>query len=395
MANRWWWMAGCAAAVVATGLAGSRSVDAQGSGLRFRKHVISFGLATGSVVAADFNRDGKLDVAAAANEEVAWFDRGERPSFWKKNVIQKQTTETGSVWSAWLVAHDLDGDGDLDLLSHTLANGNLAWYECPADPTQPWKWRLIDNLPGVHFEALEDLNRDGRPELVANHEGAIVWYSIPRNPQNALAANYRGEAGGRTVWERKQIVRSGATGQTHYLSFVDLDKDGDRDIVTGAAEGGYLAWWERPADATLIWTKHLIRDEMPGATHCIPVDVNQDSQWDLIYSRGHGKGIGWLVGPRWQEERVIDDGWLEGPHTIEIADLDKDGDYDIISAGRTNGRTAWFEADSKGKFVRREMDPAQSGNDIRSVDVDGDGDLDLIQAGESSKNVIWWENLRL
>ncbi len=393
MKKRSWCVAGLAA-VVAGGLVTGEGVKAQGSGLRFRKHIIAFGPATGSVVAADFNKDGKLDVAAASNEEVAWFDRGTRPSFWRKHVIQQRTDETGSVWSAWLTTHDMDGDGDLDLLSHTLANGNLAWYECPSDPTQPWKWHLIDNLPGVHFEALEDLNRDGRPELIAAHEGAIVWYSIPRNPQGALPASYRGEAAGRPMWERKYLARSGAGGEIHYLSFVDLDKDGDRDIVTAAAKGGYLAWWERPADATLIWTKHVIREEIPGATHCIPFQADNDSQWDLLYSRGHASGIGWLAGPRWQEERVIDEGWLEGPHTIEVADLDKDGDFDVISAGRTNGRTAWFENDGKGKFTRRELDATQSGNDIRAVDLDGDTDLDLIQAGENSKNIIWWESLR-
>jgi hypothetical protein len=324
---------------------------------------------------------------------VAWYERGSGPRFWKKHLIAKADERTASTWSAWLLPHDLDGDGDLDLLSHTLANGNLAWYENPG-AEGVWTWRLIDNLPGVHCQAMEDLDRDGRPELIANHEGAIVWYRVPRRPADALPANYAGDPAGRPAWDRQTLARAGTSGQTHYLSFADLDGDGDRDLSTGAAEGGFLAWWERPADATLLWSRHLVRDDLPGATHLVPADVNGDGKLDLVYSRGHASGIGWLVGPGWTDARTIDDAWLDAPHTLAVADLDGDGDTDVVSAGRGNQRVAWWENDGRGGFARRPLDAAQSGNDVRVVDLDGDGDRDVILAGESSRNVVWFENVQ-
>jgi hypothetical protein len=370
---------------------------AQAPAPAFRKRVIAFGVGSGSAVAADFNGDGRLDVAAAGEEEVAWFERGSGRSFWARRLIHARTPVTGSVWSAWLVAHDVDGDGDLDLLSHTLANGNLAWYENPGPASAPegWKWRLIDNLPGVRFQALEDLNRDGRPELVAVHEGAIVWYLIPADTRAALPANYTGEAAGRPRWERRPLARAGTSGELHSLSFADLDGDGDRDAAAGAARGGFLAWWERPADGTLLWSRRLIRDGLPGATHCIPVDLNGDGKLDLLYSLGHARGIGWLAGPEWRGVRIIDPGWLEGPHAVAVGDIDGDGHPDIAAAGRDNSRIAWFRNDGRGSFARLPIDEDQIGNDVRLVDLDGDGDLDLLVAGAGSRNTVWYENLRL
>ncbi|MFN3648141.1 MAG: FG-GAP repeat domain-containing protein [Armatimonadota bacterium] len=391
------WMVGLGAAALLA--AGSLPPEAEAQGAtRFRKHMIAFGIPAVSAAVADFNGDGRPDVAAASEDEVAWYDRGGGKSFWARTLVHRRTERTGSLATDWLLAHDLDGDGDLDLITHSPVSGNLAWFENPgagaAADDSGWTWRLIDNLPGVRGHALEDLNRDGRPELIANYEGAIAWYPVPRNPQSLLSANYVGDPAGRAKWDRHYLARSGASGRTHYLSFADMDGDGDRDLLTGASQGGYLAWWERPADATLLWTKRVVREELPGATHLLAADLDGDKKAELVYSLGGAKSIGWLGGaPDWEREGTIDDGWLVKPHTVVLADLDGDGDLDLAAAS-LESRTAWWENDGKGRFTRRDLDASQAGSDLRAVDVDGDGDLDLVLAGGRSKNLVWFENLR-
>lgn len=391
------WLAGGLAAVgvAATLAAVPPGARAQGAALSFRKRAVAFGQATGSIAAADFNADGKLDVAAASPDELAWYERSGGRSFWGKHLVHKRTDETGPLGALGLLAHDVDGDGDLDLLSLSEQTGALSWYENPGPTvTTEWKWRLIDTLPGLRALALEDLTRDNRPELVAAHEGAIVWYLLPAEVTRALPASYRGDPGVRPNWERKYLARSGATGEVSSLAFADLDGDGDRDLCAASAKAGTVAWWERPADGTLVWSKHLIRSSLAGATRCVIADVDGDGKQDLVYARGGAKGIGWLAGPEWRTEQVVDNEWLDGPQAMTVADLDGDGKPDILAASRDNARTAWWRNDGKGGFSRESIDAAQAGSDIRALDVDGDGDLDVMVAGGDSRNVAWYENLK-
>ena len=154
-----------------------------------------------------------------------------------------------------------------------------------------------------------------------------------------------------------------------------------------------MAWWKRPSELELNWQKHLLRENMKGATHACLRDLKGDRKPDLLFSHGHDKGIGWLVGPKWQEARMIDTS-LVGPHTLACADSDGDQDWDVASAGRDSDRLAWFENAGKGNFTTDVLGGTRSGNDMRAVDLDKDGDLDLIVAGESSKNLVWFENRR-
>jgi len=370
------------------------------TGIRYRRRVIAFENPTSAVAAADFNGDGRVDVASTSAEDVSWYERGAVSSFWRKQPVQVRMTETGALASDVLLAADVDLDVDVDLVSVGSETGQIAWYENAGTAGTPqagkvWRRHLVDVLKGARWAALEDLNRDGRPELVANSENAIVWYAIPGNPRGMLPASYTGDPAGRPIWERKHLARSGATGKTHALVFGDVDGDGDRDLSTGASGGGYFAWWERPADGTLLWSKRLVQDNVPGATFMAPGDLDGSGGPDLLLVRGLAQGISWRAGPDFKTDQSIETGWLAHPGAAVLADLDRDGDLDFAAGSPDGNRLAWWVNDGKGRFTRSEIDLEQSAADIRPTDLDGDGDLDLAVAGGSSRNVVWYENLRL
>ena len=380
----------CALALAACVLASVS--QAQQPATTFRKHTLAIGYPFASVVIGDFDKDGKKDVATAATEEVAWFAGGARNILWRKFPIAAQTPETGTLTCNELSTADVDDDGDIDLISHTGGTGHLVWFENPGTREGTWKRRLIDVLKSPHGTAVEDINRDGHPEIVAAQEGSIVWYSIPRKPAEALPGN-TANPGARTRWEQHSLATSGADGILHHLAFFDLNGDGRRDLCSAASSGNYLAWWEQPADPTLIWTRHLVK-EVPGCAHLLPYDLNRDGKVDLVYAAGHKKGVYWLAGPDFKTEKPIDEDWLDNPHSPALEDLDGDGDIDFACAGRLNNRVGWWENDGKGAFTRHELDTEQAGLDLRIVDLDVDGDMDLVLAGENTKNLVWYENLR-
>jgi hypothetical protein len=362
---------------------------AQQAGPTFRPRVLAEGQVMNSVIAADLNGDGRPDLASAGPEEIAWFERGK--DGWTRRLVRKQSAESGSLDTIWLQAHDLDSDRDLDLIAATPnAAGNLAWYENPGAAAAEWPRHLIDRLPKVHGQALEDLNSDGRLDIVANTEGKLVWYSVPANVRELRAA---GTAGDFPQWERRILTQDGAGGTPHYLRFAALTNGKPNVLLAASPDTSYLAWWERPASGSGDWSRRVVREPFPDASHLIPADIDRDGVTDLFYNRGHSAGSGWLAGPDFTQDHPVDEGSLKEPHALAVGDLNGDGAADAAACARTNGGLVLWLNDGKGRFTSRSLDPAPRAMDLKIVDADGDGDQDLLLAGATAKNVVLYENM--
>ena len=79
---------------------------------------------------------------------------------------------------------------------------------------------------------------------------------------------------------------------------------------------------------------------------------------------------------------------------IYAADLDGDGDQDVLSASRGDNKIAWYENDGKGAFGEQQIisQQAVSAQDVYATDLDGDGDQDVLSASGFGETVAWYEN---
>lgn len=282
---------------------------------------------------------------------------------------------------------DVDGDGDDDFIGARYTPGLVFWLEQPRNPlTDPWPYHLIDDaIDGIHGLHIADIDRDGRPDIVANSAqpqgkfaNSIVW----------LKALNRGAR-----WQRNVFAPGNAPGLSHYHGAGDLNGDGLPDIVSAAKvgkDGQWFAWWQQPAKPGAPWAKHILSSSEDGATNPLVADLNGDGKMDVIASRGHGIGLLWFAGPDFTKHDI--DATLYGPHSLAIADIDGDGDIDAVTCAKDSYVVAWFENDGKGHFIKRVIHEDQAAYDIRLFDMDGDGDMDVIVAGQNSRNVVWFEN---
>ena len=84
----------------------------------------------------------------------------------------------------------------------------------------------------------------------------------------------------------------------------------------------------------------------------------------------------------------------KGASSVFVADLDGDGDLDVLSASRGDSKIAWYENDGSGNFSSQQV-ITQSASDARSVhtaDLDGDGDQDVLSASFRDDKIAWYEN---
>lgn len=366
-------------------------------GAQWKKHVILPAKAgrgsINTVLANDFDGDGNIDIISSFAGEVVLLKGPD----WKRSHTVHRIPSSPPGRRAASCIHsvllDVDGDGDQDFCGS--ARG-VFWLECPDKPfSSTWPRRNVDSeIQGTHCLITGDVDRDGKPDLIANSgrgpgqtpvPESITWQKIPADPLQAKS------------WIRNVFAVRDAPGASHYTGFGDVDGDGRPDISC-AAKGGekfpggeWFAWWRQPEDPRKPWKKHLLSASQPGATNIHPVDLNGDGKMDFFATRGHGRGVLWFKGPDFKPIEI--DSQIEGPHSLATVDLDGDGDIDAATCGRLNdGLVVWYENDGKGVFRRHLIGKDQGSYDLRTVDLDGDGDLDLLIAGHSSGNIVWYES---
>jgi hypothetical protein len=101
--------------------------------------------------------------------------------------------------------------------------------------------------------------------------------------------------------------------------------------------------------------------------------------------------------PSWSAANI--DTNADGAQDVHVADMDNDGDLDILSASANDDTIAWYEnlgdTDDDGILDWTAADIATSANGARSVfaaDIDNDGDMDVISASYVDDAIAWYEN---
>lgn len=359
------------------------------------KQVIWEGGTCYTAVVSDFTKDGVPDIIADAGQGVTRLFVG--PD-WKQHVtIDDKHPDYGGSISSYITsdACDIDGDGDTDYIAACFNPGVIVWYEQPDRPMKEhWQRRVIeDQLNGVHSVIHGDVDMDGRMDLLATSDqpngrfpSSLVWLSPPAKVRSDQA------------WQRHILADRNAPGVAHYLGFGDFNGDGRSDVVTGAkggpgvepTTGEWFAWWESPTDPKREWTKHPLPGTHLGATNILPADLNGDGKVDFLATRGHGKGVIWFEAPDWKIHTIDAD--IQEPHSLQVYDIDSDGDLDAVTCAFGSKICAWYENDGSGRFSRHVVGKNQEAYDIRVADLDGDGDNDFLVAGRQSNNVVIYLN---
>jgi len=159
-----------------------------------------------------------------------------------------------------------------------------------------------------------------------------------------------------------------------------------------------IAWYENTAGDGDAWTAHSISTDAKGATSVFAADVDGDGDQDVLSTSYDNNKVAWYEneqrnGSTWTPREI----WLggRGASSVIAADLDRDGDQDVVSAAYLDDTIAWHEnvrGDGSLWLLHRLDVQARGATAVYAVDVDSDGDLDIIAASARDNTIAWYEN---
>ena len=334
-------------------------------------------------LAADIDGDGDLDVLGAAGsaDEVAWWENalGDGTA-WIEHVVAEDFDGARSVYAA-----DVDGDSDLDVIAAASSLDEVSWWENVHGDGTSWSKHLVDaNVNGAEAVFATDLDGDGDVDVLAAawSADAIVWWE-----------NVSGDG---TLWSTHVVDTDVETASAVWAA--DINGDQSVDIVGASWSPGSIMWWENAGGAR-AWIEHVVDADFDGVRTVEATDLDGDLDLDVLAAASQANQIAW-----W--ENTTGDGTLWTEHTIAAnfdaayaavaADIDRDGDDDVVGAGIGADEIKWWEnvVGDGTVWVESIVDVGfDSPHSVHVADINGDEGPDVLSAAFVGDQIAWWESL--
>jgi len=360
---------------------------------------------TGNLV-ADLDKDGVKDFVISFRVKgpaLVWYRR--TASGWDRYLIESQflTVEAGGA------ACDIDGDGDSDIVfGGDYQSNELWWWENPYpnfDRALPWQRHLIKKGGKTqhHDQVFGDFKNTGKPQLVFWNQGAKSLYiaDFPTDPARTepwvFLPVFSGAAG-------EQGDHSGAFKYAEGAAAADIDGDGIVDLLAGNFWFKYLSDGKfKPVKVGAIGGRICAGKLIESSRHPQIVIAPGDGSGPL---RWYECAADPLEEGGWVGHDLLDRDMIHG-HTLDIGDVDGDGHLDILAAEMakwTEKRPdsdnpkaqAWiFYGDGRGHFRETVLATGHGFHEGKLADLDGDGDLDILNkpyTWEAPRVDVWLNN---
>lgn len=293
---------------------------------------------------ADMNGDRRDDLIVAGDlkrYDVVWYEAPEditKVSAWQKHIVY----ENDSHRTYHVETGDIDGDGDQDIVFATKTDNSLGWLENKGS-VDGWPVTVLDaNCLRCFNVRAADIDKDGKDEIIASEDdskegGKLHLYIYSGNPRIAQS------------WKRYDIAVFPKGHGVSVFEIIDMDKDGDLDIVACNHQGDvYVLENPYPLKVLSQWNQYTVTSNgLNSGRNFREIDVgdvDNDGDNDIIVADEDQNMIIWFENP----EMPLSESWmhhivdksnqhLKWCHCVELGDIDDDGDLDIaVAAAASN-----------------------------------------------------------
>ena len=330
------------------------------------------------VHAVDLDLDGVVDIVSAHEDEGSiYWHRNTGAAVFSMPILV--TNEAQCVRD--LAIADFDADGFPDIASASPCDDKIAWYRNLSGASFGPQEVLSGFTDGASAIEAADINNDGQIDLLGGLIGVgrvLFW----PNHNGVFTSPV-------TVGESSPNLRS--------IEAVDIDGDGDLDVMTANFGDNTVKWYPQTGGGSFS-SAQPISVGVPSTFKAIAGQFGPTSNTDVALVSVDSGDIhlalafapGQFAGPI-QVMDLPNQGW-----DVQAADLDQDGDLDLV--GSSSADIYWAEQTQPGFYNGQELvfhsvSASPVFRETTAADLDGDGDLDLVSASSSDGTVAWYENL--
>ncbi len=344
------------------------------------------GIQPRAVVIGDVDGDLDMDVVSASSGDhtISWYENLDgQGSFGSQIIINNNLLDTIEV-----ILADLDGDTDLDVIATSPSVGEIVWHK-NLDGQGNFGSRIIISTTALVPVSVIAVDIDGDMDLdlvsASLNDNKIAWYE---------------NLDGMGTFGVEQIISTSANGARDVFA-ADIDGDLDMDIVAAASAIDTILWYENMDGSGTFGTGQIINSNLNGALAIYCSDLNGDDTIDIVAVGPGDDKIVWhenidglgLFGP----EKIVSSS-LIFPNYVYVADVDNDMDLDILSSAPGTDVISWHEnMDANGTFsppitISTEIIGSRG---VLASDFDGDSALDVLSFSSTDDKIAWYQNLLL
>ncbi|MDC8000387.1 T9SS type A sorting domain-containing protein [Aequorivita todarodis] len=335
------------------------------------------------ICAADVDGDTKIDILSANKfgGNLSWYKNLDGLGNFGPQHIIALLDDTIHVSAA-----DLDGDGDVDVLAVSYFNDLVVWYENLDGQGNFSNQKIISTqVDGAFSVIAADIDGDGDLDVLSGSDNSgIAWYENLDGQGNFSAS---------------RIIYN--TSGSRSIEAVDMDGDGDMDVLSNSSSNSeWIFWIENMNGLGNFVSKHVIDNIGLYFNVIYAADVDNDDDMDVFSVSIGDNEVVWYenldgMGNFGQINTIthtLEDAW-----TVFASDLDNDGDIDVLSTSVEpfGGEIVWFEnLDGMGSFGSKNVISSehQFPRSVIAADIDNDGDMDVIASSQNDDKIAWYEN---
>ena len=177
------------------------------------------------------------------------------------------------------------------------------------------------------------------------------------------------------------------------LGKLEVFADGSFNYVSGSDSYGL--------DSVILgqedrFTFYDISNETDDPFSVYAADLDNDGDIDVLSASYNDDKVTWYENDgsgSFSSQNLITD-QADGARNVYAADLDNDGDLDVLSASYIDDKIAWYENEGSGNFSSQKIITGQvnAASSVYSADLDNDGDMDVLSASYDDDTIAWYEN---